>query len=250
MKQAEAVVFVPKKVLVDVYEYDQLSDRAKQRAYDDWSERDHYGWHDENRKVLDHIKETAGVAVHDWEYSTYTHHYHLDAADSVTYYNYSRDYDNHQDYSDITGLRAVKLAMELYYLLTETTVAYVQKQGKRTWYRDFAPRDWKGSLENSPLLKWRRSRLAGRDTCFTGYIASDVFSTALWDSIKKGAASDSLSLKDYIEDAFDELFKHFEEDFEASTSQEYFAAEEAQEYYYLEDGQEHDRIEDTETTGE
>lgn len=250
MKQAEAIAFVPKKVMVNVYEYDQLSDSAKQTAYENWSGRDHYGWYDENRKVLDFIKETVGVEVYDWSYSTYDHHYRLEEASSTTYYNYNRDYDNHQDYGEITGLRAAKLAMDMYYRLTAQTVAYVQKQGLRHWHSNFRPVDWNGSLETSPALKWRRSRLERTETCFTGYIASDVFSTALWESIRKGAASESLSLKDYIEDAFDELFKHFEEDFEASTSQEYFAAEEAQEYYYLEDGQEHDLISDTETTGE
>lgn len=250
MKTAEINALVPKKAEVSVYEYAQLSAKAKERAYSRWAESDNYGWHGENQDVIEAIARNAGVKIKHWEYDTYNHSYKLASANDDTYFNYYREYGYREDYDDIKGLRAVKLAMRLYYRLTDASYAYVQEQGKREWYHGFKPVSWNRTTEEAKPLKWRRSKLGGRETCFTGYIASDVFSTALWDSIKACGTCKYTSLEDHITEAFDKLFKFFEEDYEASTSEEYFTAEVAPQYYYLEDGSVFDHVENVKTIEE
>ena len=223
---------------VNVFDYNDLTDKAKEAAYYAWVDREPYGWHDENRKVLAHINETVGVAVHDWSYSTNDYHYHLADADGSTFYNYNRECDYYQGYAEVTGLKATKLAMDMYYRLTSTSRVYVQHQGKRLWYSGFKPAQWVKGKPTKEVLKWKRSKLEESNTCFTGYIASDVFATALWDSIRGAGVDKHNTLEQFITDAFDELFRNFEDDFAASTSQKYFSEYVAPEYYYLANGQE------------
>lgn len=232
---------------VSIYPYTLLSEGAKERAYQNWSGRENYPWHEENRKVITAL-EDEGVLLDDWHYSDHDHYYKLREANESTYYNRNINrYDEMREYSEVTGLRATKIAMTLYYRLTSTDRAYVQKQGKRLWYRGFKPAQWVAGKPTTETLKWRRSKLEESNPCFTGYIASDVFAGALWDSIRARGVCKHNTLEDFITDALDELFKYFEEDLDGSTSQEYFAEHVAPDYYYYEDGREYDDRESVES---
>ena len=234
----------PKKVTVEVFEYSQLSETAKERAYSDWSQHDNYGWYGENRKVIQAL-EDEGVKLRDWNYSTHDHYYKLREANSDTYYNRNINrYEDMREYGEVSGLRATKLAMTLYYRLTSTDRCYVQQQGKRLWYRGFKPAQWVNGKPTAEVLKWRRSKLEESNPCFTGYIASDVFASALWKAIRQAGIAKHNTLLDILTEALDELFEYFEEDLDSSTSEDYFKEEVAPEYYYYSNGQTYSRIED------
>lgn len=223
-----------KEVTVKVFEYQELSPEAKQAVYNRWLEHADYGWTDENIKVLNTIAEDTNVHVSNWEYGNGSYHYHLQDPTELTFFNYSRDEYDHMvyDYEDIKGLKAAKIAMDMVYKLTAKRKIFrgrthPQIGAGSTWW-EYRPKDGQ---------KFKTSRLEYAERCFTGFYASQTFADALWDSVRSRGACKFVSLKDHLEAAFSALFHDFDDDYDASFTQEYFEESSATEdQFYTEDG--------------
>lgn len=63
-----------KEVTIRLYDYDELSNEAKKRAYKDWLSKDHeYFWDDEARDTLKKLEEEFGIEVSRWSYDSCSH---------------------------------------------------------------------------------------------------------------------------------------------------------------------------------
>lgn len=60
-----------KRVEITLYEYDELSDVAKERACRDYAEHFDYFWDVEVRKTIEAYEREFGVTVRTWQYSPY-----------------------------------------------------------------------------------------------------------------------------------------------------------------------------------
>lgn len=58
-------------VEVKLFQYDELSEEAKEKARNWWRSIDSYGWHSENRETLEAFCNAFPVDAKDWEYSPY-----------------------------------------------------------------------------------------------------------------------------------------------------------------------------------
>ena len=222
-----------KNITLQVYAFNDLSEEAKQNAYEEWrsgAANMSYGWSGENRDVLDFIAKETGINVRDWQYDTCSYHYSLDAAELERLTHPEAIYECNSDMDELYGIRAAKVALKIYYQLTEQRIVYGFEKGDKkkisiTWLR-----------YGSRFTKKRLSAFKAVEQCFTGYCASDTFSRTLWNSIAKNGHNDNYSFKDHLEAAFDKLFHEFSEDMAYSESYDYFADSEAHNYDYLADG--------------
>lgn len=58
-----------------VLTYDELSDSAKQKAFELWSSEDNYHWSEENKDSLKTFAEGFRIKIKDWSYGGYSHSY-------------------------------------------------------------------------------------------------------------------------------------------------------------------------------
>lgn len=68
-------------VATNVYSYFELSDEAKEKAYNDYCYTMDYPYHHEFEKVLDSLEGLIGMTVHNWEYDMYNFHFKLEIDD-------------------------------------------------------------------------------------------------------------------------------------------------------------------------
>ena len=67
-------------VTYNLYTFEELSDKAKEKARDWWREGSDYGWHDESRASIKTFCEHFGVKLTDWSIGAYCpYHYKTDA---------------------------------------------------------------------------------------------------------------------------------------------------------------------------
>jgi len=222
-----------KNITLQVFSFDDLSENAKQKAYEEWRSATNdisYDWTRENREILDFISEEAGINVRDWQYDTCNYHYSLDdiELERITHPEGVHEYKANMD--ELTGIRAAKIALNLYYQLTEERVVYGFGMGdKKNKVKTFL-------RYSHSLAKNRLSAFKSVEQCFTGYCLSETFSQALWDSVANNGHNDNYSFKDHLKAAFDKLFHAFSEDMAYSESYDYFTDSECYNYDYLADG--------------
>ncbi len=211
---------------IAVYNYDELTDGAKDTAFEQWEGKVAnfgYSWDDEVANIIKHIESKTPIKCEGLSYDTQSFDYRL----GVSGYH-GKDDDKYH----VTGLRAAKIALAMYYDITHENQFFCRSENK-----------WRGvSFEyhsekylNLPVKK-RRSAFFKNHECFTGYCDSEVFSLALWDSIRVNTKHDYTVL-DHFEVAFDKMFKSVVSDYEALQSREYFEDIEADQYEYTEDGE-------------
>lgn len=189
---------------VELYKYDELSDEAKDNAFNEWVE-DQYGdnpWADENRESMKAFAKLFPITVRDWEYDTYSHR---------VSFNFS-DYDAY-DLDAIENLSGVRLATWLWNNLRSDIY-----QGK--WYsQSWNPK--KNTLDVSKGTKQRRSKCQIESSCpFTGYYMDDVLLDPIFAFMKKPVAS--TTMRDLLEDCFDAWGKACSKQLEYQSSEDKF----------------------------
>lgn len=90
-------------VAVTVYRFDELSDKAKERAYYDWLRSDPYPWAGDNAAVLKEFEKTFPVRVTHWEYESY----HYDVR-----FTFDPSYEH---VKHLSGIRLLKYIYNNYY---------------------------------------------------------------------------------------------------------------------------------------
>lgn len=64
-----------REVIVKVFRFEELSDKAKDKAYYQWLNDWQFGWSGEYKKTLEEFCDRFPVKVRDWEISTHSHSY-------------------------------------------------------------------------------------------------------------------------------------------------------------------------------
>lgn len=218
-------------IITKVYGYDELSAEAKEAAFNEWqsnASQHYYAWGPENEDILKAIYAATGVSLSDWQYDDYNYHYSLNDIEKITHPEGYYAFDGNMD--ELCGVRAAKVALALYYQLTE----------QRTIYGFYSSNDRKAkstSNYSSIFRKTRRSAFMTVNPCFTGYCLSNTFADALWESIAKNGHSDAYGVTDHLKAAFDKLFQAFVDDRAHEQTLEYFTNGPAYEVEYLESGE-------------
>lgn len=253
-----------RNVTVKVFQFNELSQEAQERAYNDWREnQNNFGYEcSELRPFLDLI-EQAGVTVKNWYYGLYEHGFDIENETINTDYDYV-------SMNEITGMRAAKMALDLYYRLTTTKPAWEVGENQKPrktdlrWvkYTDCAKiyavnydrkqeyiRDKNGNIHAIKYINTSK-RLGGtsiyyelynsnsmktKDTCFDGTWLGCEFTDALWNSVKENT-SDSFTFYDHVSVAVGAIFKALEKECEYQQSMACFVENYANENEYLENG--------------
>ena len=66
-----------RQVAVNVYNYFELDDKAKEKAYNDFCYSMEYPYHYENEKSLYAVADECNVSIQNWEYDTYSHRFNV-----------------------------------------------------------------------------------------------------------------------------------------------------------------------------
>lgn len=66
-------------VATNVYNYFELSDKAKEKAYDDFCCTMDYPFHYDNENTLDKLQEFTDTQLIGWEYDMYSFHFNVEA---------------------------------------------------------------------------------------------------------------------------------------------------------------------------
>lgn len=94
-----------KEILVKyrVYTIDELSEKAKEKAYNAWLEHWDYGWEKENRDTLKAFEKLFPIKVLDWEYGLYRNYITFEVIDD--------------DIKNLSGIRLLKYLYNNYFNL-------------------------------------------------------------------------------------------------------------------------------------
>ena len=131
-----------KKVEITLYEYDELSDKAKERARLDYAEHFDYGWDADVRKTIEAYEREFGVKVRTWRYGPYDHSFDM-RTDGID--------------DEVLALRGNRARAWFW----NNHGAVLLEPRKTWWYRDKATGKWRegllcGSGEPNPV---RRSKV-------------------------------------------------------------------------------------------
>lgn len=192
---------------INIYEFDELNDAAKQKAHEDWLSK-HFDINDlsdveELGNLIEFLK-TKGIYVKNNSLDSYSYFFTFDCGDFINGYN------------------ALKTAMRLYDDLTLFPIS-----NKFYKYRN-------KYLPNARFMQVRNN-------CFNGYYLSEVFSTALKDCIYQMNQYDKKDLESfgfgfYINAALHELFRWVRDDIKYQMSFDAFSDNYGNYFEYFEDG--------------
>lgn len=192
---------------INIYEFHELNDAAKQKAHEDWLSK-HFDMNDlsdvvELGNLIEFFK-TKGIHVKNQGIDDYSYYFTFDCGDFINGYN------------------ALKTAMRLYDDLTLFPIS-----NKFYKYRN-------KYLPNARFMQVRNN-------CFNGYYLSEVFATALKDCIYSMMQYDKKDLESfafgfYIDAALHELFRWVRYDIKYQMIFDAFSDNYGNYYEYFEDG--------------
>lgn len=217
-----------REVIISLFNYDELSQDAKDVAFDNWqsdASQMPYAFGDEVRSIIAFIKENSSIGLVNWKYDNCGYDYDIEV--DVAHADYS------QEYLGLTGFRAAKAALAIYYDLVlnkqvfGATFSQSQEESGKFEYTE---------VKYKKLMKkYRHSVFLKANLSMTGYCSGELFTSRLLRSVKDNT-SDSFSLKDHLQVAFNAFFDDILNDMDYLESREYFEENNAYEYEYEEDG--------------
>lgn len=184
----------------EVYTLNELTKKAREKAYNNWLERHDYYWDGEyNQKTLQAFEQTFNIKMERWSYDTYNYTYRFTS-------NYSEEEDN------LKGIRLLKFLVNNY------------------WNDLYRPRDYWKSYQ-----KKRESHIfVSNNSVLIGYYMDDVILKPIYDFLK---SPDDTTLYELMDKCLDGFFKACRDDMEYQFSEEYFAEScEENNYEFLSDG--------------
>lgn len=187
---------------VDVYSYPELTEEAKDRAFNHWLETADYPWQEEARQTIAALGGVFGVVCYDWEYGV------------CRPYNFRLKFDNID--GDAMGLSGNRARSWLSNNIWDNTFAekYAKKdrQGRTIWHTlgevwDCCPLT--GIWLDNEALRPLRDFVTGK---------GDYDTRRLY-------LHDRTTVEDVIRACFDALFAELTRDCEYCSSREYFEEE-------------------------
>lgn len=253
-----------RNVSIKVFNFNELSETAKQHAYDKWSEaQEQYGYECHELEPFLALLEQAGVTVKNWHYSAHQNGFELENETINSDYNYI-------SVNEVTGIRASKMALDLYYGLTTTKPAWEVGENQKPRKTDLRwvkythcakiyavnydrkheyIRDKNGKTNAIKYINtskksggisiyyelYNSNSMRTKDTCFDGTWLGAEFSHALWDSVRQNT-TESFSFYDHVSVAVGAIFVALEKECEYQQSMACFVENYANENEYLENG--------------
>lgn len=214
-----------KTIEVKVFSISELSDKAKQRAFDDYRNKGYeYSWAGENRKTLEKFAELFNLEITNWNYG--------DRGSGVSFY-----FNN--DVEELSGLRLLRYIWNNYgsdlfkpkyrnmgkLNLTEKRISH-----NRVKSREITTGPNKGKFSNS------YNSAIFKDNCcvLTGYCMDDSILNPVYEFLKKPT---EITFKDLMEDCFNSWVEDCEKDLYYRNSDEFIEEQmEGNDYQFLEDG--------------
>lgn len=192
---------------INLYQYNELSEEAKEKAFNDFCSNDYYHWNGENNKVLEWFKNTFDVKIIDWEYGY------------QNYISWESEYTTDQD--ELTGKRLISFLWNNY--------KNDLFQGKY----------YSKTISTSPYrYKSRRSKILLEDGCPTGYYLGSLIIDPMLAVLRGEKIQNNYTLYDCLNDCLDAWIEGCRDDYEHYYSMENFKElSEANEWEYNENGE-------------
>lgn len=183
---------MPTTKTITVYKFEELSDKAKDRAYTRWLDGDPYGWHAENRQTMEAFENLFPIWVR-WEYDTCNYSTHC----------------TFQGDEAVGALRGWRLA------------TYI--------WNNYSDDLWEGKYYSKSRYvngkyeyKSRRSRVILEHSCvLTGYCLDEDILEPIYKFLDK--PSDNITFEELLQQCCDSWGKACMEGFAADTTMEAFA---------------------------
>lgn len=187
---------------INVYSVNELSDKAKQRAFEKWCQEDDYPWNEENSKALRKFEEIFPVDVRDFEYGYRK--------------NIDWKYTGEENIGELNGSRLA---------------TYIQNHYGSALFRP----KYIGHLEGKPKFTPVYSRVQKENSCvLTGYYIDNSILGPIYEFLKKPT---NTTFKDLLGDCLESWLSACENDYEGYFSLESFLDHaEANEYEFDVDG--------------
>ena len=217
-----------REVTLMVMSYDELSDEAKDAAFETWERGEQemdYHVTGELDNLLKVIKEETGVRLNLYSFDTCDYSFEVEPL-----------FDDRFDLDDesVVGVRAGKKALKMYYELVMKHQIYTKQTkyvvgGLKYGYLDA---EYKSLADT-----YRRTAFMKQSEAFTGMYNSATFSITLLDSIRKNYTNEEYTVIKHLNNAFNAIFDEAVKDWQYQVSREYFEENRADEHEYLEDGE-------------
>lgn len=195
-----------RQVAINIYKYDELSEMAQSRAYNDFQKTDDYYNGIDNRKTLEAFESIFPIKVSNWEYG----------------YQYFINFNFLDD--SIRDMKGVRLA-------TYINNNYYDELYKGKYYSTMKYAD-----DGRFVYKSRRSRTMLDNECtLTGYYMDDVILTPVYEFLLN--PHDGVNFKQLMRQCLNAWVKSCDEDYHAYYSVEHFKEMcEANEWEFYADG--------------
>lgn len=169
----------------EVFQFHELSDKAKDNAYSEWMQHFEYVWSTENRATMNRFEEVFNITVTNWNY------------DSCTYnYRFTSHYSEEEE--ELNGTRLLKYLVNHYWEILFPAKTYWAKGYKKT----------------------RKSKIFVQDDCvLTGYCADYDILQPIYNFMK---APDSTTLHKLMDRCLNRFFKCCRDDMEYQISEQAF----------------------------
>ena len=223
---------------VKVYEYNELSDKAKEKAYETWRDAQYNGWGypfwDEFKTSMENFAKTFNLKIKDYEISD-CHPSFIDFDVEIEKY-----WEYNEDVEDLSGVRLYKY---IYNLLKNKWVDpdskfHVYRNGKHIKFIDSDSQkvyEKNGKIRYSNIFR-EYNEEEYYSLPFTGSFADDYYKVII-DFMKH--PNTKTTYRSLMERAFKKLIKYYLDDEEYFYSEDNFVETDAQEKLYYEDGSEY-----------
>ena len=221
-----------------VYEYNELSNKAKEKAYETWRDRQYngwgYPWWDEFKASMDKFAKIFNLKITDYEISDCRPSFIDFEVEVGKYWEYNEDVEN---------LSSIRLYKYIYNLLKNEWVDpdskfHVYKNGKHIKFIDDCSQkvyEKNGKIRYSNIFP-EEGRELYYSLPFTGSFADDYYEVII-DFMKH--PDNKTTYRKLMERAFNKLIRYYLDDEEYFYSEENFKETDAQEKLYYEDGSEY-----------
>lgn len=207
-----------KTIEIKLFSYSELSDKAKEKAYDEWYQNTEYHWADDNAASLKKFCEEIGVNLKNYSYG--------DRGEGVSW---STNWDYEDERFALSGIRLLRYIQNNWSFLYSGKYYSMQSRVKPNPH--YTTNDNFYGIHVS-----RHSKvLFVKEPKLTGYYIDHSLCSPIYDFIKK--PSDNINLEDLINDCFHEWVKDCNADVEYTYSEEAFKEGcESNDWTFEEDG--------------
>lgn len=182
-----------KQIVITVYNIDELSEKAREKAYHNWLMNTDYHFSEDNRRTLEAFENIFPIRITSWQYDNITHFIEFEFRDS-------------EEIEGLTGVRLLKYLYNNYY-------DYLYKA--KTYY---APMKF---VNGKPNYKSRISKIFKDNCCpLTGYWLDDVILKPIYEFMQK--PNNNITFGGLMKKCLDAWGRACVKDYYDCTSMEYF----------------------------